>query len=199
MDRGKLIAIYGCNNLGKTTQGKLLVGALQNARISARYMKVPEYGLAPTGPIIWDHIKGTDKYKLDPLPAQMLYVQNRIDYQPQLERDLDAGISVIVEDYIGTGIAYGVAKGCNKELLLKLNSGLLVADINILLYGRRFMQSIERNHKHEQDDELMRRVADIHDELSDEFRWNRVYANDIIRDVGINIWNIVFPCFNKER
>ena len=43
--KGKLIAIYGINNLGKSTQAHLLVQELQDQGYKAQYLKYPIYDI----------------------------------------------------------------------------------------------------------------------------------------------------------
>jgi len=48
---GKFIVLYGINNLGKTTQTRILVDKLKLHGLKAEYLKYPVYDLAPSGPI----------------------------------------------------------------------------------------------------------------------------------------------------
>ena len=41
--RGKFIVLYGINNLGKTTQAKMLVDKLKLHGLEAEYLKYPVY------------------------------------------------------------------------------------------------------------------------------------------------------------
>jgi thymidylate kinase len=43
--KGKFIVLYGINNLGKTTQAKLLVEKFQKEGLKAEYMKYAVYSL----------------------------------------------------------------------------------------------------------------------------------------------------------
>ena len=51
MKKGLFVVLHGINNLGKTTQAKLLVEKLQSEGHKAEYMKYPVYDLDPSGKI----------------------------------------------------------------------------------------------------------------------------------------------------
>ena len=50
MQKGKLIVLYGINNLWKTTQVHLLIDRLRAKGLQAEYLKYPIYDLAPSWP-----------------------------------------------------------------------------------------------------------------------------------------------------
>jgi len=52
MKKGLFVVLHGINNLGKTTQAKLLVEKLQSEGHKAEYMKYPVYDLDPSGKIL---------------------------------------------------------------------------------------------------------------------------------------------------
>ena len=93
--------------------------------------------------------------------------------------------------YTGTGLAYGIGEGVNKEYLLALNEGLRIPDISILLDGNRFMESAEENHRFEQNDELTERIRKIHLELALEMNWQIINANQPKEEVHEQIWKII--------
>ncbi len=192
MNKGLFIAFYGINNLGKTLQSKdKLTENLKKNGILAEYVKYARYDLEPTGPILNDYLRKGNPYNLTAREFQLIQVQNRIDYQPELQRKLQAGIHVIAEDYIGTSFAWGMGAGVNGELLERLNSKLIQPDICFLFYGERFSSGIEAGHKHESDNELTQKVARIHNELGEKYGWTRVCANRSVEEIEKEIFEIV--------
>ena len=115
MTKGKLIVFYGINNLGKTTQAKMLVDWLNSIGIPAVYLKYPIYDLWPTGPKINAYLRENNPEHLTPLEFQELQVQNRKDFQDILDGYLNNGIWVVAEDYFGTGIEKGHTHERNAE------------------------------------------------------------------------------------
>lgn len=191
MRKGKFIAFYGINNLGKTTQAKDFVEHLKSQAVLAEYIKYARYDLQPTGPILNDYLRNGNPHDLNSREFQIIQAHNRLHFEPELKRKLDLGIHVIAEDYIGTSIAWGTGAGIDQDFLINLNSHLIQPDLCLLFHGDRFLSGIETGHKHENDDELTNRVAKIHDELGERFGWQRVYANQTIENVKIDVLHYI--------
>lgn len=206
--RGKLIVIYGINNLGKTTQAELLAERISRDIGGAIYLKYPLYDLEPSGPIINAYLRPNkfpgvlpeDMPKLSPREFQILQILNRTQFQPTLERWLEKGDYVVAEDYKGTGIAWGMGAGVNKDFQVMLNLYLTAEDIIFLFDGKRFDDGRERGHTHEEDDKLTEKVRLAHLELAKDFDWRIVRANrpdlskeESIRVIHEEIWDIVEP------
>ncbi len=200
MNRGLFMAFYGINNLGKTLQSKdKLTENLKKNAILAEYIKYARYDLEPTGPILNDYLRNGNPYELTPREFQLIQAQNRIDYQPELQRKLNSGIHVIAEDYIGTSLAWGMGADVSGELLEQLNSKLIQPDICFLFHGERFSSGIEAGHKHENDNELTQKVARIHDELGKKYGWTRVFANRSIEEIETEIFGIVIKKLREKN
>ena len=197
MKSGKLIVIYGSNNLGKTTQAKLLVEKLNQQGYKAEYLKYPIYDCKPTGPQINQILRGGKSQKISELELQGLYAQNRRDFQPQLKKKLKQGINIVAEDYIGTGLAWGVTKGADLTALEKQNQDLIKEDITILLDGRRFLDGKEKNHLHEQSDDWMTKNRQVHLDLAKKYNWQIVNANQTVEKVTQDIWQKVQPMLDN--
>lgn len=190
-EKGKLIVLYGINNLGKSTQAKLLVERLLKEGYKAEYLKYPLYDLAPAGPLINNYLRGGNPHKFTPREFQVLQVLNRTQYEPVLKSKLEAGINIVAEDYLGTGLAWGLGAGVDEDFLKKMNSHLLKEDLAVLFEGQRFSAGIEEAHQHEQDDGLTEKVRQAHEKLADEFGWKRIKANETINEISEKLWQIV--------
>lgn len=188
MIKGKFIVIYGINNLGKTTQAKLLVEKLKSLGRKAEYLKYPVYDLEPSGPALNKYLREGNPEKLSPKQAQILFAQNRQQYEPTLKAKLERGIDIVAEDYWGTGVAWGMGAGVDKEFLLELNRKFLREDLALLFVGQRFASGVESNHLHETDSELTKRVEQAHNELGKEFGWKTINSNDSIEEVQKSVW-----------
>lgn len=187
MRPGKFIVIYGPNNLGKTTQAKLLTFNLSLAGYGARYLKYPIYE-TPTGQRIDGALRRN--LTLTDLELQKEFAANRRCSEPILQEMLENGETVVAEDYKGTGIAWGVVNGISLAEMEGMNSGLLDEDLAICLDGERFVSGIERGHRYEEqrDWQLARRV---HQELAERYSWQMVDANQSEDKVAADIWDIV--------
>lgn len=196
MKRGIFIAILGINNLGKTTQAKMLVQRLTENGYKARYQKYAVYDLEPTGSILNGYLREGNPYKLSPETFQTLQAMNKLHFQPTVLENLAAGVSIISEDYFPTSIAWGVGAGVSKEYLVRLNRDLITPDCTIVVDGERFVSGIEKSHKHESNDTLTNRVREVHLELAKENNWPVVKANGTPEEVEERIWQKVAPYFS---
>lgn len=191
ISKGKLIVFYGTNNLGKSTQAKILVEKLNSLNLPTEYLKYPLYDLAPSGKLLNDYLRNNNPYQLTAREAQIIYTLNRTQYQNEIIKKLEDGVNIIAEDYTGTGIAWGVGAGIDQSFLEEINNHLIKEDLAILFDGERFKNSIESNHKHEEDEEFSKRVRQIHLELGKKFNWIKINANLTIEEISQQILSIV--------
>lgn len=185
--KGLLVAIYGINNIGKTTQVKLLKEEFEKQGKKVIIVKYPVYDLAPTGPQINAYLRLGNPEKLSPKRIQFLFAQNRKDYEEKLQGLITENDVVILEDYIGTGISWGIGAGVDRDYLIDINKDLITPDISILMDGKRFLQGEEKNHLHENNYELIDKVREALLELSKQFNWKIVNANQPIELVKKDI------------
>ena len=61
---GKLITIYGINNIGKSTHAKLIVERLKQNGYKAFYVKYPVYNMEPTGVFLNEVLRGEGGQKI---------------------------------------------------------------------------------------------------------------------------------------
>lgn len=188
---GKFITIYGINNIGKTTHAKKLVGKLESAGHKSVHVKYPVYNVEPSGKFIDQVLRGEKGQNISEDELQFWFVLNRYQYQPKLRKYLDEGYIVVAEDYIGTGIAWGTAKGLDTEWLETLNSRLIKEDLAIMMEGTRNVTAKEDVHVHEQNDNLIRKCTEVHSRLADKYGWERVILQERVSDTAKLIWDIV--------
>jgi dTMP kinase len=192
-EKGKFIVLYGINNLGKTTQAKLLVEKINATNKKTIYLKYPIYNIEPSGTMINDYLRNNNSHDLTIREVQLLYAMNRFQYETKLKEILNSGTHVIAEDYTGTGLCWGIGAGADEKFMKKINSTLLQEDIAFLFEGKRFLEATENNHKHETNDELMQKVHDVHQRLGQEFGWQKINANLSIEEIHDQLWKIILP------
>ncbi|MDP3976140.1 MAG: hypothetical protein Q8P95_04465 [bacterium] len=187
------VVLYGINNIGKSTQIKRLRERLEAAGKTVMTVKYPIYDLEPTGPQINYYLRDREAPEISGENFQMLYIQNRLDYEPQLVQALEKHDVVLAEDYIGTGMAWGMTQGVPYEWLQGKNMKHLQrkADLEILLDGERFLLGKEDQHRNEGDNTALEQTRRNFQFLAKRYKWPTVDANQSEEQVTEDLWNIV--------
>ena len=188
MKKGLFVAIYGINNIGKSTHARRLVTRLVREGYDAVYLKYPVYDLKPTGPKINSILRSESGQKVSEEELQTLFMQNRRDFEPTLKNYLAQGKFVVAEDYTGTGLAWGTAKGLKLGFMEDLNKGLLKEDLAILLTGKRDIRAMEKTHIHERDDLLISKVSHVLLQLAKKYGWVKISLQVEIDDTARLVW-----------
>jgi len=200
MKKGKLIVLYGINNIGKSTQAKLLVDNLRANGHDVVYIKYPVYNMEPTGTFLNNTLRSEhQEQRISEEELQMWFTLNRFQYQPQIKEYIDEGKIIIAEDYTGSGLAWGSAKGAKLEWLMELNKYLLKEDFAILLKGRRNMHAKEEKHIHESNDDLVEACQFIMDNLADKLGWHKVSVKSSIGETSKEIADVVEEFLKKSK
>jgi len=191
MKNGTFIVLYGINNLGKSTQANLLVERMNKEGLRAEYLKYPIYDLEPSGPLINAYLREGNPQDLSPEDAQTLYTENRTQYEPTLKEKLASGINIVAEDYVGTGLAWGIGAGVEEVFMKNMNKHLHTEDLAFLFEGNRFVDATETDHKHETNEALLAKVSTAHKKLGAEYDWIPVNANQTIEEIHEFLWKTV--------
>lgn len=194
---GTFITFYGINNIGKSTHALRVVEKLNAEGRKAKYVKFPIYDLEPTGPFLNGVLRGADGQKISEDELQMWFVLNRYQFQPELERLLGEGYIVVAEDYTGTGIAWGMAKGLEMSWLEELNKFLRREDFSILFEGERDVTAMEKQHVHETNEELVQKCVKTHQQLGDKYKWNRVQVQPDKEETAKLVWELIDGLLNN--
>ena len=195
--KGTFITIYGVNNLGKTTHAILLCEHLERLGHKVKRLKYPIYDIEPTGSFINSEIR-SGKQKVSEEELQLWYVLNRYQYQSKLKSLLEDGYFVIAEDYSGTGIAWGIAKGLNEDWIISANEYLIKPDLAVLFEGTRMLNSKETGHIHEQNDELSEKCKQVHSYLADKWGWKKVEVQEDKNETEKLLWKVVDKFLNNN-
>ena len=127
---GCLIAFEGLDQSGKETQAKRLLACLTSHGRLAEMVAFPDYR-TPIGQEIERALRGEREYLADVM--QLLYVANRYEWKPAIERLLAAGRIVIADRYLASSVAYGEAQGLDPAWLLEVQRFLPQPDLTLLL------------------------------------------------------------------
>src|SRR3989344_2046197 len=197
-NRGAFAALLGVNNIGKSTQAQMLAERIKKEGGKVQLIKYPDYDLVPSGPMLNAYLREGNPDKLSAREFQMLQVLNRTHREPTIRAFLTIGDHVIAEDYTGTGIAWGIGTGVEKDFLYYLNLHLLKEDLAILLDGEPFLEGEEERYAHENNRVLIERVRNIHRGLATELGWIPVNANRPKEEIHEEIWQHVLPVIERE-
>ncbi|EGE04682.1 thymidylate kinase [Trichophyton equinum CBS 127.97] len=112
--RGALVVVEGLDRAGKSTQCARLHQFLVNQGHETKYIRFPDRTTA-IGKMINQYLRG--EIQLDDHAVHLLFSANRWEAAAQIRRDIESGITVIVDRYSYSGAVYSAAKE-NKELQL---------------------------------------------------------------------------------
>jgi dTMP kinase len=127
---GHLIAFEGLDQSGKQTQAELLRDFLRGQGRKARLVSFPDYGTS-IGEEIARALSNERDYGPDVM--QLLYVANRYEKKPDLQRWLDGGLTLVSDRYTASSVAYGEAFGLDPVWLTEMQRFLPPASLTILL------------------------------------------------------------------
>jgi dTMP kinase len=127
---GHLIAFEGLDQSGKQTQAELLRDRLKQDGRKARLVSFPDYGTS-IGEEIARALQGEREYGPDVM--QLLYIANRYERRPDLQRWLDGGLILVCDRYTASTVAYGEAQGLDPGWLVEMQKFLPPASLTIML------------------------------------------------------------------
>jgi dTMP kinase len=96
----------------------------------ARVVSFPDYGTS-IGEEIARALAGEREYGPDVM--QLLYVANRYERKPDLERWLEGGLILVCDRYSASSVAYGEAMGLDGAWLIDMQKLLPAAALTIML------------------------------------------------------------------
>ena len=128
--RGLLIAFEGLDQSGKQTQAELLRDRLKQDGRKARLVSFPDYGTS-IGEEIARALQGEREY--GPEVMQLLYVANRYERKPDLQRWLAGGLILVCDRYMASSVAYGEALGLDPAWLTDIQKFLPPPALTIML------------------------------------------------------------------
>ena len=157
---GLLISFEGLDQSGKQTQAERLRDRLTAAGRAVRLLSFPDY-TTPIGQEIGRALRGERDWGADVM--QLLYMANRYEWKPEIERARAAGTILVCDRYVASSIAYGEAHGLDAGWLRSVQQHLPQPDLTFLLdippdvSARR---KIADRDKYERDLALLGRVRD---------------------------------------
>ena len=125
-----LIAFEGLDQSGKETQARHLRARIEQDGRRVHPLSFPDY-TTPIGQEIQKALAGEREFGPDVM--QLLYVANRCEFRPKLDRWLAADDVVMCDRYRSSSIAYGEAQGLDPAWLSQIQQYLPPATLTVLL------------------------------------------------------------------
>ncbi|OQR71462.1 thymidylate kinase-like [Tropilaelaps mercedesae] len=173
--RGALIVLEGLDRTGKSTQTMRLVEELEKRGKHAEAWRFPDRS-TPLGKVIGEYLQKTKD--LDDRAIHLLFSANRWEKRAEMMNKLSQGITLVVDRYAFSGVAFSSAKaGLPLEWCRQPDVGLPKPDLVVFLYAdidvlkTRGGYGLERY----ENETFQRAVANRYAELQDE-TWVRIDA-----------------------
>jgi dTMP kinase len=189
--RGLLIAFEGLDQSGKQTQAEQLRDRLVEAGRRVRLLSFPAYE-TPIGAEIRRALDGDRDWAADVM--QLLYIANRYEARPLIERELAQGTILVCDRYMASSIAYGESQGLDAAWLRDMQRHLPQPDLTFLLdiapdvSARR--KAADRD-KYERDLALLARVRESYLRQADDGSWVRLDADRDRAAVAADVFEAV--------
>jgi len=171
---GALIVFEGLDQSGKQTQAEFLRDRLKAEGRKSRLVSFPDYATS-IGEEIARALQGERDYGPDVM--QLLYVANRYERKPDLQRWLDGGLFLVCDRYVASSVAYGEAMGLDPAWLADVQKFLPPPSVTILLdiapETAVQRKSVDRD-RYERDLALQARVRDSYHRQAAEGGWIRL-------------------------
>ena len=171
---GALIVFEGLDQSGKQTQAELLRDRLKAEGRKSRLVSFPDYATS-IGEEIARALQGERDYGPDVM--QLLYVANRYERKPDLQRWLDGGLVLVCDRYVASSVAYGEAMGLDPAWLADVQKFLPPPAVTVLLdiapETAVQRKSVDRD-RYERDLALQARVRDSYHRQAAEGGWIRL-------------------------
>ena len=188
---GHLIAFEGLDQSGKQTQAELLRDRLKEEGWKARLVSFPDYGTT-IGEEIARALQGEREYGADVM--QLLYIANRYERKPDLQRWLDGGLVLVCDRYVASSIAYGEAQGLDPVWLMEVQKFLPAPSLTIVLdiapETAVQRKAVERD-RYERDLAMQARVRDSYRRQAAEQNWIQLDGERPKDAVAADVFNAV--------
>ncbi|XP_020642010.1 thymidylate kinase [Pogona vitticeps] len=130
--RGALIVLEGVDRAGKSTQSRKLVEALQGKGHRAELLRFPER-TTEIGRLISSYLE--KKNNLEDHTVHLLFSANRWEQVPFIKEKLNQGVTLVVDRYAFSGVAFtGAKENFSLEWCKQPDVGLPKPDLVLFLH-----------------------------------------------------------------
>lgn len=200
MPRGALIAIEGLDRTGKTTQTEYLLDRLSKLKVKHKLVKFPQRD-TDIGQLINTYLTNKSLL-LNDQAAHLLFSANRWELSEQIKNDLNDGITVVLDRYVYSGIAYSSAKGLDFDWCYAPDKGLPKPDLTIFLKFENEENSNRSGFGEERYEvvEFQRKVKLQFEEFTGNREWCPLFVDGLDREqVHSRIWDLIEPTIKSVQ
>eukprot|EP00474_Spongospora_subterranea_P001039 CRZ01497.1 hypothetical protein [Spongospora subterranea] len=129
-ERGAFILLEGIDRCGKSTQARRLSDALKSQGCRTEIINFPNRTTV-VGKVIDEYLSGGTE--MSDHAMHLLFSANRWEMSESITSKLSSGITLIVDRYVFSGIAFSVAKGLDMDWCRSCDIGLPSPDVTFLL------------------------------------------------------------------
>jgi len=192
-NKGILIVFEGMDQSGKGTQSKIFVKKLKELGYKAEYMHFHDVD-TPLGKEIQLFLEG--KRDFSPLVRQLIFTANRYERAEYIEIMLRQSDFVIIDRYIPSGLAYGIANDLELNWMLELEKKLPQPDI-VVLIDISSKTSSRRKHEdrrdvYERNYSFLDKVKQSYLDLADKYNYIVINGEKDLNLVQKEIWTKVW-------
>lgn len=204
--RGALIVLEGLDRVGKSTLAKKLVEHLEKTKRPVAYHRFPDR-TTPVGKLINEFLQCSTK-RVDDHVMHLLFSANRWELDSCIRKTLKQGVTVILDRYSYSGIAYSSAKpNLSFEWCYRPEIGLTRPDLVIYLELPKEAQYKRPGFGEErfETEELQEIVRQQYDKLIDKSLepWLKVDVenkseDEVLGEVILPVKRILESCLSKQ-
>ncbi|XP_032285278.1 thymidylate kinase [Mirounga leonina] len=183
--RGALIVLEGVDRAGKSTQSRKLVAALCAAGHRAELLRFPERS-TEIGKLLSSYLE--KKSEVEDHSVHLLFSANRWEQVPLIKKKLSQGVTLVVDRYAFSGVAFTSAKeNFSLDWCKQPDVGLPKPDLVVFLQLRlaeAAMRGEFGRERYENGNFQERALHRFHQLMADEtLNWKMVDASKSIEDV----------------
>lgn len=199
--RGALIVLEGVDRAGKTTQCKRLVQALEQSGRPAEMMRFPDR-TTTIGQLISAYLE--KKSELEDHTVHLLFSANRWELVPLMKKKLEQGITLVVDRYAFSGVAFTSAKpGFSLDWCMRPDVGLPKPDVVMFLQLSPAEAALRGQYGEERYETSLfqKTVLQRFEELlkDSSVNWQVIDASRSVEDVHMNIKNHSLNAVNTAQ
>lgn len=187
---GRIIGIEGIDAVGKCTQSQLLETWFKDKGLETVVLSFPNCE-TPIGKEIQAFLSGQRDF---PELRHILFAANRWEKVSEIEEQLKANKTLIVNRYFQSNIVHGLADGLDVNWLITLEEGIPKADFVLVLDAppiRLASRRPGRKDAYERSSGLQTRARKIYRNLASRFGWVVIDAGEDINTVHEKITEVV--------